>query len=171
MSYRKLFENNQQLNLRLFAGTFMYKDTKSTFFDFGIDRPTDYSFDSNLLGRSESSGIFSQQFINSEAAFKSNVGIRFANQWITAINASTNVWNWVQIYGDVALVKNNFTPTKFIYDSGVHLNLVPDYFELFLPVYSSNGFELNDKNYGEKIRFIVTLSPKTLLSLFTRKWF
>jgi hypothetical protein len=51
------------------------------------------------------------------------------------------------------------------------LNLVQDYFELFFPVYSSNGFELNDKNYGERIRFIITLSPKTLTSLFTRRWF
>ena len=27
------------------------------------------------------------------------------------------------------------------------------------------------KNYGEKIRFIITFRPETLINLFTRKWF
>ena len=29
----------------------------------------------------------------------------------------------------------------------------------------------NYKNYAEKIRFIITISPRTLVSLFTRTWF
>ncbi|HBK83809.1 MAG TPA: hypothetical protein DDZ41_09480, partial [Flavobacterium sp.] len=61
--------------------------------------------------------------------------------------------------------------TQYIFDSGLRLNLVPDYFELFFPVYSSNGLELNQNNYGQKIRFVITLSPKPLISLFTRQWF
>ena len=169
--YRKLFENNRQISLRLFAGAFMYRSTNSEFFSFGLDRPNDYMFDYNLLGRSETTGIYSQQYIYAEGGFKSKLDTRFANQWITTINGSFNIWNWIQIYGDVGLLKNKYTSTKFVYDSGFHLNLVPDYFELFLPVYSSNGFELNTNRYGEKIRFVVTLSPKTLVSLFTRKWF
>jgi hypothetical protein len=75
------------------------------------------------------------------------------------------------MYGDIGTFKNEGYKPQYIYDSGIRLNLVQDYFELYLPVYSSNGFELNDKNYGERIRFIITLSPKTLTSLFTRRWF
>ena len=86
------------------------------------------------------------------------------------INTTCNIWNWIQIYGDAGMLKNKYDKAKFVYDSGLHFNLVPDYFELFLPVYSSNGFSLNDVNYGQQIRFVVTLSPKTLISLFTRKW-
>ena len=71
----------------------------------------------------------------------------------------------------MGVLKNQYSNAKFVYDSGIHFNLVPDYFELFFPVYSSNGFELISYNYGEKIRFVVTLAPKTLISLFTRKWF
>lgn len=171
INYRKLFENNRQLSLRLFAGNFIYRSAGSNFFSFGLDRPTDYTFQTNLIGRSESTGLFSQQFVSQEGGFKSKLKTRYANQWMTTINASFNIWNWVQVYGDVGLLKNKFTPTEFVYDSGIHLNLVPDYFELFLPVYSKNGFELNDPNYGQKIRFIITVSPKTLISLFTRKWF
>ena len=169
--YRKLFENNRQISLRFFAGAFMFRSTNSDFFSFGLDRPNDYMFDYNLLGRSETTGIYSQQYIYAEGGFKSKLDTRFANQWMTTINGTFNIWNWIQIYGDAGMFKNQYSSAKFVYDSGLHLNLVPDYFELFLPVYSSNGFSLNDPNYGQQIRFVVTLSPKTLVSLFTRKWF
>lgn len=169
--YRKLFENNRQISLRWFFGAFMYRSTNSDFFSFGLDRPNDYMFDYNLLGRSEATGIYSQQYVYAEGGFKSKLQDRFANQWMSTINATFNIWNWIQVYSDVGMMKNKNSNPKFLYDSGLHLNLVPDYFELFFPVYSSNGFELNSNNYGEKIRFVITLSPKTLVSLFTRKWF
>ena len=171
LHFRKLFKNNRQISFRLYAGAFVYNNTNTTFFSFGLDRPNDYMFDYNLLGRSETTGIYSQQYVYGEGGFKSKLESRFANQWITTANGTFNIWNWVQIYGDLGMVKNKSYNPKFVYDSGFHLNLVPDYFELFLPVYSSNGFSLNDPNYSQQIRFVVTLSPKTLLSLFTRKWF
>ena len=171
LNFRKLFENNRQISLRFYAGTFMFRNTNSDFFSFGLDRPNDYMFDYQLLGRSETTGIYSQQYVYGEGGFKSKLDTRLANQWMTTINGTFNIWNWIQIYGDAGLLKNQFSNAEFVYDSGFHLNLVPDYFELFLPVYSSNGLELNSNNYGEKIRFVVTLTPKTLISLFTRKWF
>jgi len=64
--YRKLFENNRQLNLRFFAGKFLSNRTGSDFFSFALDRPTDYLFDYGYLGRSEDSGIYSQQIIIAE---------------------------------------------------------------------------------------------------------
>lgn len=171
IEYRKLFEDNRRINLRLFAGTFMYRSTNSDFFSFGVDRPTDYLFNYNLLGRSESSGLFSQQYVMSEGGFKSIFNTRYANQWMTTLNGSFNIWNWIEVYGDVGVFKNKLFDPKFVYDSGIRLNLVPDYFELYFPVQSTNGFEIGQDNYGQKIRFVVTLSPKTLISLFTRKWF
>jgi hypothetical protein len=52
-----------------------------------------------------------------------------------------SIWNWIEIYGDVGLLKIK-PKEQFIYDSGVRLNLVTDYFELYFPVYSSNGWEI-----------------------------
>lgn len=171
IQYRKLFENNRFMNLRAFAGVFTHNDTSNDFFSFGIDRPSDYLFDYALIGRSESTGLFSRQFVNAEGAFKSKFATRFANQYILSANVSFTIWDWIEMYGDIGTFKNEGYKPQYIYDSGLRLNLVQDYFELYLPVYSSNGFELNDKNYGERIRFIITLSPKTLTSLFTRRWF
>lgn len=169
--YRRLFESNRQINVRLYAGGFLYNNTSNDFFSFALDRPTDYLFDYNYYGRSESSGLFSQQLILSEGGFKSKLGQQFANQWMTTVNASFNVWNWVELYGDAGFVKSRTFNPEFVYDSGVRLNLVTDYFELYFPVYSNLGWEIAQPNYGEKVRFIVTIDPKTLVNLFTRKWF
>ncbi len=173
--YRKLFENNTQFNLRFYAGKFLWNniDPEVDFFNFALDRPKDYLFDYNYLGRSEESGIYSQQIIIAEGGFKSILDeqYRFSNDFITTVNTSVNLWKWIELYGDAGYVKNRGLAGKFVYDSGVRLNLVTDYFELYFPVHSNNGWEIAQPNYGEKIRFIVTVSPKTLVRLLTRKWF
>jgi hypothetical protein len=173
--YRKLYENNTQFNVRFFAGKFLRNKIEpgNTFFDFALDRPTDYLFDYNYLGRSEDSGIYSQQIIIAEGGFKSFLDerYRFANDWITTVNASVNLWRWIEAYGDAGFVKNRGLKEKFVYDSGIRLNLVTDFFELYFPVYSNNGWEIAQPNYEERIRFIITVSPRTLTGLFTRKWF
>ncbi|MBT8236164.1 MAG: metalloprotease [Bacteroidia bacterium] len=168
---RKLFQNNRQLNLRLFFGKFFRNKTGSDFFSFALDRPTDYLFDYNYLGRSEDSGLVSQQIIIAEGGFKSKLPDPFSNDWMATTNASINLWRWIEVYGDLGLINTREQPTRFVYDSGIRLNLVTDYFELYFPVYSNNGWEISEPNYEEKIRFIVTLSPKTLIGLFNRKWF
>ncbi len=169
--YRKLFQSNRQLNLRFYAGKFLRNTTNSNFFSFALDRPTDYMFDLAYLGRSEDSGIYSQQVIIAEGGFKSKLENPFANDWIATTNASTNIWRWIEAYGDVGFIKNKGENTRFVYDSGIRLNLVTDYFELYFPVYSNRGWEIAQNDYGQRIRFIVTLSPRTLTGLFTRKWF
>ncbi len=171
VEYRRLFQNNKKLNLRLYAGSFLYNTTNSDYFSFALDRPTDYLFDYNLFGRSESTGFFSQQYVIAEGGFKSQLEPSYANQWITTLNGSYAIWNWVELYGDIGFLKNKHQSEFFAYDSGVRLNLVPDYFELYFPVYSNNGWEISQPKYNEKIRFIITFSPKTLVTLFTRKWF
>lgn len=171
IEYRKLFENNHQFNLRMYFGSFLYNHTDTDYFSFAVDRPTDYLFDYGYYGRSESSGFFSQQFIMAEGGFKSKLETPYANQWISTLNASFAIWNWIEVYGDIGFIKNKYQNPNFIYDSGIRLNLVTDYFELYFPVYSNLGWEINQPHYNEKIRFVVTFSPKTLTNLFTRKWF
>lgn len=172
-TYRKLFENNRQLDFRIFTGVFLYNNTDidNDFFSFALDRPTDYLFDYNYLGRSETTGIFSQQIIIAEGGFKSKLETPFANQWITTINASTSIWQYIHAYGDIGLVKNKAISPKLVYDSGIRLSLVQDYFEVYFPIYSNLGWEIAQPNYDQKIRFQITLDPQTLLGLFRRKWF
>ena len=155
----------------MYVGAFLYNNTNSSFFNFALDRPSDYLFDYNFLGRSESTGLFSQQYILAEGGFKSKLQNPTASQWLTSVNGSFNVWNWIEIYGDLGFLKSKQTKERFVYDSGIRLNLVTDYFELYFPVYSTNGLEISQPQYSEKIRFIATFSPNALIGLFTRKWF
>lgn len=172
IEYRKLFRNNRQMNLRFYAGHFLHNTSRSSdFFSFALDRPTDYLFDYNYYGRSESTGFFSRQFIMAEGGFKSKLSTPYANQWLSSCNASFSIWNWIECYGDVGFIKNKGNNAQFVYDSGIRLNLVPDYFELFFPMYSNNGWEVAQENYNQKIRFVVTFDPSKLINLFTRKWF
>ncbi|WP_445730935.1 hypothetical protein [Mariniflexile sp.] len=172
-SYRRLFDNNRQVSLRMYAGTFLKNKTQNDdgYFDFALDRPSDYLFDYNYLGRSEDTGLVSQEYITAEGGFKSILDTRFANQWLASVNAEVSIWNWIHAYGDIGYLKNKRINPYFAYDSGVKLSLVDDYFELYLPIASNNGFELGQDKYGDKIRFKVTLDIKTLIGLFTRRWY
>jgi hypothetical protein len=171
--YRKLFLNNRQINLRFYAGLFLYNktETNDNFFSFALDRPTDYLFDHNYYGRSEDSGLFSQQIIIAEGGFKSKIEPSFSNSWIATMNASTNIWKWIYAYGDVGLINNKDRGTNAVFDTGIRLSFVADYFELYFPLYSTLGWEPGLPGYDERVRFIVTLDIKTLFGLFSREWY
>lgn len=170
---RKRTNKNSFYNLRLFAGSFLYSkiDTNQTYFDFALDRPTDYLFEYNYLGQFESSGIFSQQIIIADGGFKSRLETYYANQWITTLNASASIWKYFQTYGDVGFIKNKGKGAEFVYDSGIRLNLITNYFEIFFPVYSNLGWEIAAPEYSQKIRFIFTADPTALFGLFRREWY
>lgn len=170
---RKRTPKDQHYNLRLFAGTFLYNSLpiNETNFDYALDRPTDYLFEYNYLGLSESSGILSQQLIVADGGFKSKLDPGFANQWLTTLNASASIWRYIQAYGDIGLVKNKNRNAYFAYDSGIRLDLITDYFEVYFPVYSNLGWEINQSNYTQKIRFVFTADISALASLLTRRWF
>ena len=171
--YRKLFLSNRQINLRFFTGLFLRNESPSdeNYFSFALDRPTDYLFDYNYYGRSESSGIYSQQLIIAEGGLKSKLQPGFANQWISTFNSSVNLWRWIYLYGDLGLVKNKGVNARMVYDSGIRTSFVTDFFELYFPLWSNLGFEPELDNYGSRIRFIATLDLQTLSKLFTRKWY
>ena len=171
-NYRKLFPSGRQFAIRFFAGKFLWYNTKETkYFDFNLNRSPDYLFRYDYLGRSEDSGIYSQQFVPAEGGFKAFFDQSSANDYMASINASIGLWKWIEFYGDVGILRNKSLSAVTYFDSGFKFSLVPDYFEIFFPLYSSNGFEPTQSRYATKIRFIFTPRLSTLSSLFTRKWF
>jgi hypothetical protein len=173
LEWRKLFKDSRQLNFRFFTGTFLHNESSQNgdFFSFALDRPTDYLFDYNYYGRSEDAGLFSRQLVIAEGGFKSQLEPAFANQWISTVNSSYSLWQYIFAYTDAGFVKNKGRNAKFVYDSGIRLNLLQDYFELYFPIYSNNGWEIAQENYDQKIRFIVSLDVNTFIGLFTRRWY
>ncbi len=172
-NYRKLFPSGRQLEIRFFLGKFLWYDyfNKDKFFDFNLNRVTDYLFQYNYLGRSEKTGFYSQQFIPAEGGFKSKFEQSNANDFMFSTNLYIGLWKWIELYTDFGLIKSRNLKLKGYYDSGFRINLVPDYLELYFPLASSNGFEISQFKYNSKLRFKILVEPRTLTSLFTRKWF
>ncbi len=168
---RWLTDKTRQWDFRFFAGVFLYNKTQSDYFSFALDRPTDYLFRYNYYGRSENSGIFQQQFIWAEGGFKTFFKNQFANQWIVSNNMNIGIWKWFNLYGDIAFKKNKNENPKFYYDSGLRINLVQDYFEIFFPVYSSLGNELKSPEYYKKIRLVFTIDLNHLMKMYSRGWY
>ena len=89
-----------------------------------------------------------------------------------ALNLSSTIWKNLLLYIDMGLLKTSLDDSfRFVYDTGIRLNIIADYFEIYFPIKSSNGFEIKDPNYNEKIRFLFTFEPDVLLGLFRRKWY
>ncbi len=166
--FRKLTATNRQLEFRAYAGVFLTNNTDSDFFSFGLDRANDYLFDLNYIGRSESSGIFSQQFIMAEGGFKSVLEERFANQFLVSLNSSFGLWRWVELYNGVAFLKNRNQNVFFGYEAGIRLNFINDILEFYFPLYTNNGWELNQGPYAQKMRFVLQANPRAIFNFFRR---
>lgn len=167
--YRKLTDKNRQLDIRFYAGTFLHNKTTSKFFDFSLNRPSDYMFDYSYFGRSEETGFLSQQIIISEGGFKSFFENNTANKWMITTNGSFSVWRWIELYGDMGLYQNK--NSQFKYDTGIRLNFIHNFLEVYLPLQSSNGFEPNQVKYPEKIRFVLTLSFGKIYNFIKRGFY
>lgn len=166
--YRRLTSTNRQLDFRIFGGAFLNNKTSGDYFSFGLDRANDYLFDLNYYGRSEDSGIFSQQFIMAEGGFKSKLPTRFANQFMLSFNSSVGLWKWIETYNDVAFLKNKGQNIYFAYENGIRFNFVHNIFEIYFPLYSNNGWEINQQAYPKKIRFVLTTDFKAIINFFKR---
>ena len=166
--FRKLTATNRQLEFRAYAGAFLNNNTNSDFFSFGLDRANDYLFELNYIGRSESSGLLSQQFIMAEGGFKTVLEERFANQFLVSMNTSVGLWRWFELYNSAAFLKNKGDNLFFGYESGIRLNFINDIFEFYFPLYSNNGWELNQGSYSQKIRFVIQANPRAIFNFFRR---
>jgi len=171
LRYRFLTDKNRQWDFRIFAGKFLYNHTTTDYFSFALDRPTDYLFQYHYYGRSETTGIFHQQFVWAEGGFKTFFDRQFANDFLISNNINMGIWKWFNLYGDAAWLKQKNIPVTFYYDSGVRINLVQDYFEVFFPVYSKKGWEIKQPEYLSKIRIIFTMDINGLFKMFKRGWY
>ncbi len=171
LRYRKLTDNNRQYDIRVFLGSFLHNNTTSTYFNFALDRPSDYLFDYNFLGRSEESGFLSQQIIISEGGFKTKFTNPYANQWMLSTNGSISIWRWIEAYADAGFYKNKSLNPVFRYDSGIRLNFIHNFLEIYFPIQSSLGFELEQPHYSSKIRFVLTLDPKRIYNFVKRGFY
>lgn len=168
--YRWRFSPKKQLGIRLFAGTFIENQADTDYFNFGLSKTSDYAFNLNVLGRSENSGVLSQQYFLAEAGFKSMFE-HTVNQWLVTSNVEVPVWKMFELYADVGVYKNKGQGAKFLYDTGVKVNFIPDFLSFYFPMQSTLGFEPGQKNYWEKIRFTFNMNLGSIINHLRRGWY
>ena len=168
--YRKIFNSNRQFQARIYLGKFFWNDDQFDNFKYNLGRSGGYLFLDNYLGRSERTGLLSQQFIMAGGGFKSFFDDPTTNNFMLTSNLNIGIWKWIEGYLDLGMLKNKDSDSRYFYGTGLRLNLLPDFFELYFPVSSSNGFELDDFRYYNKIRFIVSYNLESLGKLFSRRW-
>ncbi|MFV0305504.1 MAG: hypothetical protein ACK5IC_08510 [Moheibacter sp.] len=168
--YRLRYAPKKQIGLRLYAGIFMSNDANTDYFNFGVSKVSDYAFNFNLLGRSESSGVLSQQYVLAEAGFKSNFDFT-VNNWLVSSNVEIPVWKMIDVYADAGFYQNKSKSTEFIYDTGIRLKLIPDFIEFYLPVQSSLGFEPTLDKYWERVRFTFQFNLGSIINHLRRGWY
>ena len=58
-----------------------------------------------ILGRSDETGIWSQQFVPAEGGFKSFFEESSANNYMISLNTSIGIWKWIEFYADLGALK------------------------------------------------------------------
>ena len=168
--YRKIFNSNRQFQARVYLGKFFWNNRNFENFNYNLGRSAGYLFLDNYLGRSERTGLLSQQFIMAGGGFKSFFDNPTTDNFMLTTNLNIGLWKWIEGYIDIGTLKDKGEKPRYFYGTGLRLNLLPDFFELYFPISSSNGFELSQENYSNKIRFIVSYNLESLSKLFTRRW-
>ena len=168
--YIHYFSKRRSFDVRLYGGIFLNNATKSDYFNFNATRGSDYLFQHRLIGGSEDTGFFSQQYIVADGGLKSSYNrSTSSNSQIYTANTSIGVWNWLEIYNNTGILKNKHQKESYFYENGLRLNFISDFFEIYLPVYTNEGWEINSSsNYSSKIRFTITTQFKTIYNFFRR---
>lgn len=169
--YRHLTDNKRPIDVRFFGGIFLRNNTQGNYFSYNQHTPNDYLFELPYLGRSETSGILSQQYFKAQGGFVTQNDPGFANHWLTSINTSIGIWRWIETFQNVSLLKNRGKSAFFDYEGGIRLSFVPELFELYLPIYNKEGWVHKNTNYWQSTRFVVTLKPQPLIRFLKQQLF
>lgn len=160
---------NKGLKIRVFAGSFLWKidniGSKIEDYRFRLSGQTgdqDYLFDNIYLARNESEGILSQQMTNTDGGFKIYTLRGQTYDYITALNLSTTLPGIipVSLFADLGHYFNeDLAADPITYSLGASLILVPEVFEIHVPLLNSKSIEdaygMASKTIGERIRFVL----------------
>ncbi|MCW3120497.1 MAG: family metallopeptidase [Chitinophagaceae bacterium] len=168
------------LNVRLFAGKFMYAGGETTTKQFRTDRYhlnmtgangyEDYTYSDYFVGRNKFDGIASQQIMIRDGGFKVRTDL-LANKtgktddWLVATNFTTSVFPKIplKIFVDVGTYsdawKKNAGLDHFLFEAGLQLSLFKEIVNIYLPLVYSNELKYYIQSYlPKKNRMLKTIS-------------
>lgn len=169
-------------HIRLFAGLLHLAKTITRGIDYnmrlsGVSGADDYLFDEVFPGRTETKGLWSQQFVADDAGFKvPTLFYRKGNEWMVGVNASTTLPGILpfKLFADIGSfndAQKGYPEARAIsWDWGIELPVIKDIFVVYFPVgYSKDIAYVVDQqelHYGNLIRFELHLRKLNPLDLF-----
>lgn len=174
------FKNKNTLDIRLFAGAFIYKANNLRedyrFRMSGFNGAQDYLFDYNYAGRNEIYGVPAAQMVEKDGAFKIWTPLGQTSKWLVTLNIkSPKVGKLpLKLYADIGTSEFNESlyKDKFLYNVGVDICLWKNVFEIYVPFAYSNDIKTalkanNKDGFFDTIRFTLNLhniNPRNLLT-------
>jgi hypothetical protein len=169
-SYKR---KNRGFDVRLFAGKFLQNKTGSERQLTTSDgASSDYFMDDFYFGRYELNGLWSKQVAVRNGGFKLPTPIGRTDNFLVALNLKSNLpIPFVKAYADFGVplmndANDGFGHKKLLYDMGLYLSIIPNTFEIYLPLFHAQPFqdyfESNGTKWYEKISFqlnIKNLNP------------
>ena len=169
---------NHGFDVRFFAGGFLQNETinensANVKFLSTNDLPRwDYMLDDVAFGRYEVEGFTSHQLGMRNGGFKLPSSIGTSDRFLLAANFKSSMLPKIPIklYGDIgmAITENElFFPWSgnVLFDAGLALVIVPNTFEIYLPLFHSTdfrtSFKANDTKFYEKISFYINFNSLT----------
>lgn len=181
LDLRWMLPNKHWLIWRNFGGLFLNNSLAGagdgpTFYSMGLSGTQDYLFDYELIGRSDESGIWSQQFFTTDGGFKGPTGV-FANSFLMASNVSLPLITpfkyqglrpSIGLFGDIGFA-DNFD--KVYWDYGIRISVFTDFLELYLPIQNHETNFLTAPGYLQSCRFVFNLDPSEIIERIRRGYY
>jgi len=138
----------------------------------------DYLFDEIFLGRSETDGLLSHQFIASYGGFKTPTFFyRQAKSWMLSINATSSLPGLIpfRVFANAGIFDGAELPDitgNFSWEIGIDLPVIKDIFVLYFPFLYSNdikyAIDQQKLSKGDLIRFELHLHKLNPIKLIKK---
>ena len=156
------------LNVRLFAGKFFYLGERTSNKEFNNDRYNlnmtgangyeDYTYSDYFIGRNKFEGMASQQIMVRDGGFKMRTDllsekIGKSDEWLVAANFTSSVHPKIplKVFADIGSYqeawKKNSGLDHFLFDAGIHLSLLKETINIYVPLVYSKVY----KNYIQSV--------------------
>lgn len=171
IDWRYMLIKDEWMQVRLYAGHLFSNSYsgRNTYYNLGLSSSQDYLFDFMLYGRSDTEGIWSQQFFVSEGGFKAQTGL-FADRMILSTSLYVPFFRYTGAYAETAWL-NDSRESRWAHGAGLRLHFLPDFLEVYFPLYLSTRNIYRTSTYINEVRFVLNLDGDQLIRRFRRGWF
>lgn len=169
-NYSLTFKGNaKSLDIRIFSGAFL-DNTNAGPYRFRMSGNLglqDYLYDNIFLARNEyiGNGKLTQQFSETDGAFKLYSPIGQTSNWLTAMNIKLSLPKipFIRLYGDIGTChKDGLVNEQILYNAGINLSVIRNVVEIYVPLILSkdlkDNIKLNNFDFVNMIRFSINFN-------------